>query len=71
VPDEIATPARTHMTGMNQRLEPTLTASFRNRMGRGLPPYAALHANGGFWVLGPARSRLPVHRAHARGTDAA
>jgi hypothetical protein len=32
VPKEIAAPARTHMTGTNQRLDPTLTASFRNHM---------------------------------------
>jgi hypothetical protein len=37
VPKEIATPARTHMTGTNQRLDPTLTASFRNHISRALP----------------------------------
>ena len=32
MPKEIAAPAMTHMTGTNQRLDPTLTLSFRNRM---------------------------------------
>jgi hypothetical protein len=37
VAKEIAAPASTHITGRNQRLDPTLTANFRNRMTRELP----------------------------------
>jgi hypothetical protein len=38
VTKEIAAPATTHMTGTNQRLDPTLTASFRKRTTEGYPP---------------------------------
>ena len=37
MPKEIAAPARTHMTGTNHRLDPTLTAIFRNHIDRALP----------------------------------
>ena len=44
MPKEIAAPARTHTTGTNQRLDPTLTASFRNHIGRVVPNRPASHA---------------------------
>ncbi len=39
------------MTGRNQRLEPTLTASFRNRTTQGVPGAPAAYASGPLVVI--------------------
>ena len=46
MPKEIAAPPRTHMTGTNQRLDPTLPENFRIRMIWDLPNLPASHASG-------------------------